>query len=423
MIIYSVRPGDTLYRLSELFGVPTDIIAADNGLQNRDRLVIGQSLVIPANEVFYTVTEGSTLYSIAGEYGIPLETLLEFNPDLNPISLQIGDKVTIPLAEPEVRRSAVMNGYAYPTISEEALSCALPHLTFISPFSYSLNEQGELIAPDDAALIETALKNGVQPLMTLTNEVDGIFSTEVLSAILADEAYSDGLIDSILTELETKGYYGLNLDMEYIAPADREKYNAFLENLSVRLHENDYILLTAVAPKYSADQPGLLYEAHDYAAQGQFADYVIVMTYEWGYTYSPPMSVQPIEEVRKVLDYAVTEIPSEKILLGMPNYGYDWTLPYTRGTAASGIGLTAAADLAIKNNSEILYDEATQTPYFYYTDNGIRHVVWFDDAQSISAKLELINEYNLAGASWWTINRCFLPNWLIVENKFEVVKL
>lgn len=423
MIIYSVRPGDTLYRLSELFGVPTDIIAADNGLQNRDRLVIGQSLVIPANEVFYTVTEGSTLYSIAGEYGIPLETLLEFNPDLNPISLQIGDKVTIPLAEPEVRRPAVMNGYAYPTISEEALSCALPHLTFISPFSYSLNEQGELIAPDDAALIETALKNGVQPLMTLTNEVDGIFSTEVLSAILADEAYSDRLIDSILTELETKGYYGLNLDMEYIAPADREKYNAFLEKLSVRLHENDYILLTAVAPKYSADQPGLLYEAHDYAAQGQFADYVIVMTYEWGYTYSPPMSVQPIEEVRKVLDYAITEIPSEKILLGMPNYGYDWTLPYTRGTAASGIGLTAAADLAIKNNSEILFDESTQTPYFYYTDNGIRHVVWFDDAQSISAKLELINEYNLAGASWWTINRCFLPNWLIVENKFEVVKL
>ncbi len=135
------------------------------------------------------------------------------------------------------------------------------------------------------------------------------------------------------------------------------------------------------------------------------------------------MSVQPIEEVRKVLRYAVSEIPSEKILMGMPNYGYDWELPYTRGTAASSIGFMAALELAIRNNSEILYDEKSQTPYFYYTENGVRHVVWFDDAKSIDAKLRLIDEFDLAGASYWTVNRCFIPNWEIVQNLFEVVKL
>lgn len=135
------------------------------------------------------------------------------------------------------------------------------------------------------------------------------------------------------------------------------------------------------------------------------------------------MSVQPIEEVRKVLQYAVTEIPSEKILMGMPNYGYDWNLPYTRGTAASSIGFTAALDLAVRNNSEIFYDEKSQTPYFYYNENGTRHVVWFDDAMSIDAKLRLVDEFDLAGASYWTINRCFIPNWEIVQNLFEVVKL
>lgn len=135
------------------------------------------------------------------------------------------------------------------------------------------------------------------------------------------------------------------------------------------------------------------------------------------------MSVQPIEEVRKVLQYAVTEIPSEKILMGMPNYGYDWNLPYTRGTAASSIGFMAALDLAVRNNSEIFYDEKSQTPYFYYTENGTRHVVWFDDAMSIDAKLRLVDEFDLAGASYWTINRCFIPNWEIVQNLFEVVKL
>lgn len=136
------------------------------------------------------------------------------------------------------------------------------------------------------------------------------------------------------------------------------------------------------------------------------------------------MSVQPIDEVRKVLSYAITDMPSEKILMGMPNYGYDWTLPYTRGEAARSIGFTAAMELAARHNSEILYDEKTQTPYFYYADNnGTRHVVWFDDAQSINEKLKLIDEFNLAGASYWTVNRCFLPNWLVLRSQYDVIKL
>ena len=135
------------------------------------------------------------------------------------------------------------------------------------------------------------------------------------------------------------------------------------------------------------------------------------------------MAVQPIEEVRKVLEYAVSEIPSGKVLMGMPNYGYDWTLPYTRGTAAVSIGFTAATELAISKNAEILYDEKTQTPYFYYTENGTRHVVWFDDVRSIDAKLRLVDEFDLAGVSYWTVNRCYVPNWLVLQNQFEVVKL
>lgn len=423
MIIYTVQPGDTLYRLSELFGVPVSRLQEDNGLESPDRLVPGQSLVIPADEVNYTVSRGSTLYSLAQEYEIPLETLLEANPELNPISLQIGDKVRIPVASPREVRPVITNGYAYPTITDDVLECVLPQLTFISPFSYSLTEEGALSAPDDQRVIDKALQNDVQPLMTLTNEVNGVFSTEVLSGILNDESARGELIDSIFEEISRKNYAGLNLDMEYISPDDREKYNDFLKDISEKLHADNYLLITAVAPKYRADQPGILYESHDYAAHGEYADYVVVMTYEWGYTYSSPMSVQPINEVRKVLDYAVTEIPAEKILLGMPNYGYDWTLPFVKGTAASGIGLSAAINLALRKGSEILFDEKTRTPYFFYTDGSTRHTVWFDDARSISEKLGLIEEYSLAGASWWTVNRCFVPTKLIMENDFRVIKL
>lgn len=423
MFIYTVQPGDNLITLSRRFGIPANRIAADNALRNPNMLAVGQSLVIMSDSMRYTLKEGQTLYSVAQEFNVPLETLLDANPNVNPISLQPGEVIIIPRSSSPQRRPAIVNGYAYPTITESALNCSLPFLTFLSPFSYSITQSGELIAPDADDLIYRSVRSAVMPLMVVTNIFDGSFSTEVLSMILADPDSRERLMQSIMYELDSKGYYGLNLDMEYIAPEDRESYNDFLREISERLHANGYILVTAVAPKYRADQQGILYESHDYPVQGRYADYVVIMTYEWGYTYSAPMSVQPIEEVRKVLTYAVSEIPSEKILMGMPNYGYDWTLPYTRGTAARSIGFMAATELAAERGAEIQYDEKSQTPYFYYTENGTRHVVWFDDPRSVNAKLGLVEEFDLAGVSYWTINRCYIPNWLVMQNRFEVVKL
>ncbi len=423
MFIYTVKPGDNLNNLARMFGIPANRIAADNALRNPNMLSVGQNLVIMSNSIRYVLQSGQTLYSVAREFDIPLDTLIEANPNVNPISLQPGDVITIPRENRAPRRPIIVNGYAYPNIQEYALNCSLPFLTFLSPFSYSITPNGDLIAPDADDLIYRAARNAVMPLMVVTNIFDGTFSTEVLSQILADPDARERLISSIMFELDDKSYYGLNLDMEYISPDDRESYNDFLREVSERVHANGYILVTAVAPKYRADQQGILYESHDYGVQGRYADYVVIMTYEWGYTYSAPMSVQPIEEVRKVLSYAVTEMPSEKILMGMPNYGYDWTLPYTRGTPARSIGFIAATELAAANNSEILYDEKTQTPYFYYTENGTRHVVWFDDPRSVNAKLGLVDEFDLAGVSYWTINRCYIPNWLVLQSRFEVVKL
>lgn len=423
MLIYTVRPGDTLAEISRRYGMPPNRIAADNLLKNPAVLVPGQNLLINTNTVRYILSEGQTLFSLSQEYDVPLEELIAANPDLNPLNLRPGETVNIPVSQPVSRRPILVNGYAYPSISTNALNCVLPFLTFISPFSYSMTPQAELVPPDDSDLVFRAQRSAVMPLMVVTNIFDEGFSTENLSGILASEELQERLIGNILAELHSKRYYGVNMDIEYIAPEDREVYNAFLERLAQRLHDEGYILVTALAPKISADQPGVLYEAHDYAAQGRIADYVILMTYEWGYTFGPPLAVSPLNEVRRVLDYAVTEIPPEKILMGMPNYGYDWTLPFMRGTPARSIGLSEAVELAQQYGVEIQYDETAQAPFFYYTDNGQQHVVWFDDPRSIEAKLKLIDEYGLAGASYWTVNRCFVPNWLVQQSMYETVKL
>ncbi len=423
MLIYTVQSGDTLYNIARRFGLTPFRVAADNRIEDPSSLVIGQDLLINANSFRYTAREGQTLYSISQEYDVPLERLLEANPELNPMNIQIGQTVIVPLGEEQQERQIIVNGYAYPTIDVNSLNCVLPFLTFLSPFSYSMTPQGELIAANDNDLVYRALRSGVMPLMTITNIFDGTFNTEVLSAVLNDPEIQQRFIDNILAELQSKNYYGINIDMEYISPDDREVYNDFLQRLSDLLHANSYLVVTAVAPKISADQRGILYESHDYAAQGKAADYVIIMTYEWGYTYSAARAVSPIDEMRRVLDYAVTEIPPEKIMMSLPNYGYDWTLPYMRGTAAQSIGFVTATDLARRYGAEIKFDEKSQTPYFNYYKNGEQHEVWFDDPRSISAKLGLIDEYGLAGVSWWTVNRCYVPNWLVMQDMGEIVKL
>lgn len=185
-----------------------------------------------------------------------------------------------------------------------------------------------------------------------------------------------------------------------------------------------YTVTTALAPKISAVQQGTLYEAHDYPVHGELADHVIIMTYEWGYTFSPPMAVAPLNEVRRVLNYAVTAIPRRKILMGIPNYGYNWTLPYQPGTAAEAISNTQAVELALREGAFIQYDPIAQSPFFtYYDENGRLHEVWFEDARSILAKLTLANEFRLGGVSYWTINQYFPQNWLVLESVFDVIKV
>ncbi|WP_367276476.1 glycosyl hydrolase family 18 protein [uncultured Oscillibacter sp.] len=140
------------------------------------------------------------------------------------------------------------------------------------------------------------------------------------------------------------------------------------------------------------------------------------------YTYGPPMAVAPLPNVRAVLDYAVTEIPAEKIFLGIPNYGYDWPLPFIQGeTRAQSISNQRAIELAIQYGVPIQYDETAQSPFFRYTDaGGTAHEVWFEDARSMDAKLRLVAEYGFQGAGFWNLMRPFSQVWLVLDSLYDV---
>ena len=426
MMIHVVQPGDSIYSIARRYNISPQKIIIDNELQNPNVLVPGQTLVILIPETVHVVQPGETLAQIAQRYNTTTAELLQLNPSIDfADEIMPGDQITIMNRE-EKRGPISVLGYAYPNIDRTVLMKTLPYLTYLTLFTYGITEEGDLIDIDDEELIRTAREFGVAPLMlisTLTEE--GTFSNELAHVILNDPVAQNNLIDNILQNLREKGYYGLDIDFEYVLPEDEEAFINFIQNVNDRISPEGYVLFTALAPKISTDQPGLLYEAHNYPRVGEASDNVLLMTYEWGYTYGPPMAVSPVDRVREVLDYAVTEIPRDKIYMGIPNYGYDFILPYVQGESrADSLSNEGAVDLAAKVGATIQYDEVSQAPYFiYYDDQGRQHRAWFEDARSILAKLDLFSEYGFEGVGYWNIMRYFPQNWLVLSNLYDITKV
>lgn len=426
MQIHVVRSGQTLYGISQAYDVSVEAIAAANEIDPSLSLVVGQALVIPIAGQYYWVQPGDSLYTISRRFGIDANTLASVNA-LDPNRpLFIGLRLYIP---PQPKRSVESNAYVEPReqISEslrEDTRKAAPLLTYLAPFSYQIQRDGTLSAPNLDQFPEIASQNNVTLMMVVTNLENDQFSAELASLILNNEELQNTLLDNIIATAREQGFRDIHFDMEFIRPDDREAYNTFLRRAAERIHQEGYLMSTALAPKVSATQTGEWYTAHDYRTHGEVADFVVIMTYEWGYSGGPPMPVSPINSVRRVLEYALTEMPGSKIMMGQNLYGYDWTLPYVPGGEyARALSPQAAINLAREQNVEIKYDYTAQAPHFDYIDEqGRAHKVWFEDARSIRAKFDLLKELGLRGISYWKLGLSFPQNWLLLEDNFEIVK-
>ena len=423
MTIHVVSAGETVAGIAESYGVDPARLAADNAVPPSGALAVGQTLVVRFPRTVHAVQPGETLFSIARDNGLTVRQLWRNNWFLGGTAdLRPGDALVLSFFD-EKLGAAATNGYAYPFIQDALLRRQLPYLTYLTPFTYGITASGGLLPLEDDALLAAARQAGTRPVMHLSTLTEsGQFSTDRAVLVLTAPQVQDQLVSDVLQTVRTRGFAGVDVDFEYLPGTQAAEYAAFLSRLQRLLHAQGAFLWAALAPKTSADQPGLLYEGHDYAAIGAATDGVLVMAYEWGYTYGPPMAVAPLPNVRAVLDYAVTEIPPEKIFLGVPNYGYDWPLPFVQGTTrAQSISNQYAIELAIRYDIAIQYDEAAQSPFFHYADDsGTVHEVWFEDARSMAAKLELIAEYGLQGAGFWNLMRPFSQTWLTLDSLYDI---
>jgi spore germination protein len=436
--IHVVESGDTLSNLSRIYDIPINKLMRDNNLTDPSAISVGQALLIAKPVVSDTVRAGDDIYAIAARNGVEVTTLLQNNPGLDINALMPGEMIAIDYGDEKSYTFAVL-GYTYSYIDPKILDTALPYLTFISVFGYGFTGRGEITEVEDSYIITQSKLRGVRVLLSLTTITDsGAFDNPYITQLLSDPNLTDTVIANMMSVIERKGADGLDIDMEYIPPNLKQGFMRFIRRAAAACHERGYFINVALAPKFYAEQPGVLYEAHDYREIGEYADTVFLMTYEWGYKYGTPMAVAPLPSVRQVLQYALTEIPASKIILGIPNYGYDWKLPFVEGeTIAETISNVTAAARAREMNTEILYSAESASPFYYYNvarstldpnfsagyGNRDSHVVWFEDVRSVRDKFDLAKQSRIYGVGYWSLMNAFNQNYLYLAGNYGIFKV
>jgi spore germination protein len=284
--IHVVKPGESIWYLSKLYGVTPSSIVSSNGLQNQSSLVIGQAIVIPGNETTYRIKPGDSLWSIAARYNVSVNSILALNNIQNPLAVYPGLVIQIPGKSKQYGYIEV-NAFIQPSTREKERSLvreAGEYLTYISPFSYHIQANGTLLPLEDNVIIREARRHNAAAMLSITNLGPSNFETALINNILSNDTLQQTLINSIKTILKTKGYYGVILDIERIPAESRNLYNNFLRKVTTELHKENYVVATALAPKTFDIKEGSWHGAHDYKAHGEIVDFVVIMTYEWGWS-------------------------------------------------------------------------------------------------------------------------------------------
>ncbi|MEA1961305.1 MAG: glycosyl hydrolase family 18 protein [Bacillota bacterium] len=236
-----------------------------------------------------------------------------------------------------------------------------------------------------------------------------LMGQDALHSLLSNPANRFRLVENIDKELRTNGYDGINIDFEFLYPDDAGNLTLFLKELKNKIGE-DKILSIAVFARTADDH---WETGFDYKTIGEIADKVVVMAYDYHYATNPPGPVAPLWWVEEVIDYTTSIMPREKILLGMPTYGYDWA----KGEDGKTVTASKLDAVISQYGATERFDWESMSPSYHYTDDrGIKHEIWMENEKSLTEKWKAADENSLAGISFWRIGTGFDDLYDVIEN-------
>ncbi|HEX3027746.1 MAG TPA: glycosyl hydrolase family 18 protein [Clostridia bacterium] len=284
----------------------------------------------------------------------------------------------------------------------------------IATVTYTADSYGTLTGTAPSDQISYANNNGIKPLALVTNSDSSGFNSSIARSILEKPTNSQTLINNLVNVVKSNGYKGVNVDFENVPYTDRSYYTQFISNLKNALAPLGY-LTTISVPAKTADSPTNSWNgAFDYSALGALVDEILLMTYDEHGSWSAAGPVASIGWVTNVVNYAKTVIPSNKLLLGLAAYGYDWS---SAGNKA--LSLKTIDSLVATYGGAVQWDSTSQSPYYTYTDtNGAAHTIWFENSASIGYKCDLVNQNNLLGTGIWRLGLENQAFWGAINTKF-----
>lgn len=348
----------------------------------------------------YTCRSKDNVYNIARRYHTDAAELIRLNRLGTACILPEGLSLLIPGGSRQARNSArlfLCSSRRLPDSTQHELA---PYLSAMIFRNGRLLPDGSL-APASFAQSGSFHTQGPLPILSVRNhDESSAYDSDALHHMLQDSYKRTEFCSQVSEALENGNFSGLCLELAYIKPFDRDNLSSLLEELSGALHRSGKYLLFSAPPRLHEQDSSPAAGALDFDALGNFCDYVLLQCYDWGYKDSAPQASAPLNKLRQSIGYALNHIPGSKLLLGISDHGYRWKLPWRQGQQADSISHHIAQSLAISNAAAIGFDRLFQTPFFCFAaSDRQRFVVYFEDARSLLLKLELINEYALAGAA------------------------
>ncbi|MGG1517692.1 S-layer homology domain-containing protein [Paenibacillus oryzisoli] len=290
-------------------------------------------------------------------------------------------------------------------------------LDVVSPSYLVLNADGSLKIDDSlqTSFITAMHQEGKRVVPFLSNEFDPAIGAKALEN-------SDTLVNQLAAAVSTYNLDGVQFDIENVDSAYRDKFTALVKKLRERLPSSKEVSV-AVAANPTGSTKGWV-GVFDYKALAAVSDYLMVMTYDESYPGDPtPGPVASMSFVEKSIQYAVSQAPASKIVLGVPFYGRYWNGNATDNGA--GIPAKTVPTLVSRYSGTVRYDTASQSPVATFTIkdtdtpttlNGKRlpagsYTVWYENEQSLKAKLQLVSKYKLKGTGSWSLNQELPDTW------------
>ncbi|MDU2063194.1 MAG: glycosyl hydrolase family 18 protein [Sporomusaceae bacterium] len=275
-------------------------------------------------------------------------------------------------------------------------------MTGVGPFWYRATADGTLETKESQLVYDTGRQLGLKIFPLITNK------TGATDAVLGDPATRSKVVNNIVKVVTEKPYDGVNIDFELLPPKQRDNLTAFMAELYEKIHPLNKLVIISVFPQVDVAED--VSGAYDYKALAQNSDFLQIMTYDHHWSTSPPGPIAEISWFEKNVKYAIDECGAHKIIIGVGAYGYDWP---EKG-AAETVKYVDAIVKAEQNGVKINYDDKDEAPWFKYKGRE----VWFENAKSTAAKLDVVARYNPAGIAIWRLGQEQPEIWGLIDQKF-----